>query len=253
VQVIALSGEAFDGQAPTVTAPTQSFVTRRALTANTVLANVMATASDPSGIGSMVLEQSTDGGRSWAQVPSPTIVINGTTAQITATVSQNLSATYQFRASATDLLGNQSAPVAAPSVRMSLTDDSAGTPRFNGSWSAQKNNNETAGTIGNTLHIATAPQPGKSNTATLTFTGSEIALVSSLGPDRGAATISVDGGSPQAVDLYAASLQKATVVGTVSGLSAGTHTVTITVLDATRKNPSSSGTRVDVDAFLVRF
>jgi hypothetical protein len=253
VQVIALNGAGVDAQAPTVTAPAQTFVVKSPLSTNTVSVIVTSTATDASGVGAMTLEQSTDGGRTWTAVsPAPTVVTATSPARLSATLVENLSTAYQYRATATDALGNKSAPVVSATNRMSLTDDSSGTPRFNGSWSAQRNNTETAGTIGSTLHIATAPPAGKTNTATFTFTGTEVALVSTLGPDRGQATISVDGSAPQLIDLYAAgAAQKTIVAGSVSGLASGTHTVTINVL--TTKNAASSGTRVDVDAFLVKF
>jgi hypothetical protein len=132
---------------------------------------------------------------------------------------------------------------------MSLTDDSAATPKFQGSWSTDKG---STGSISNTVHFATAPQAGKANTVTFTFNGTEVGLVSTLGPDRGRVTISVDGGAAQTFDLYAAgALQRARLVGSVSGLGSGTHTATVSVL--TTRNAASTGTRVDVDAFVVKF
>jgi len=75
--------------------------------------------------------------------------------------------------------------------------------------------------------------------------------VSTRGPDRGRVTISVDGGAVQTIDLYAPTRQQATIVATQAGLGAGTHTATISVL--TTRNAASSGTRVDVDAFVLKF
>jgi len=158
---------------------------------------------------------------------------------------------YQFRATATDALGNTSAPILSPAYHVSLSDDNSGAPKFSGSWSTQKNNAQSAGAYGNTIHSATAPQAGKTNTVTFTFTGTEVALLAGVGPDRGQVSIAVDGRAAQIVDLYAPSAQQAMLVGTVSGLAAGTHTVTVNVL--TTRNAASSGTRVDVDGFVVKF
>ncbi|MCU1384615.1 MAG: hypothetical protein JWL71_3312 [Acidobacteria bacterium] len=247
VQVFELSGQGRDAQAPVVTAPTQTFVTPSAMNVagNATTVTVTATASDPSGVASMQLEASTDGGRSWG------IVKSSTTGVVSTTLTFNFAGTYQFRASATDTLGNASVPVASPAYRVSLSDDNSGVPKFGGSWSAQKSSPATAGAYGNTLHTATAPGAGKTNTATFTFTGTEVALLTSLGPDRGQVSMSVDGGAARVVDLYAPAQQIATVASSISGLAAGPHTVTVNVLAT--KNPSSSGTRVDVDAFLVKF
>jgi hypothetical protein len=253
VQVFALSGQALDGQAPTVTAPAQSFVVPSALNiaANTVPVAVTSTATDTSGVASMVLEASTDGGRSWGAVPGATVTqLSATKAQVSAALTFNVGATFQFRASATDTGGNASVAVAAPAYHVSVSDDNSGVPKFTGSWSTQKGNAASAGAYGNTVHSATAPQAGKSNSVTFTFTGTEVALLAALGADCGQVTMSVDGGATRTIDLFGAT-QKAAVVGTVSGLNNGTHTVTVNVLAS--KNAGSSGTRVDVDAFLVKF
>ena len=78
-----------------------------------------------------------------------------------------------------------------------------------------------------------------------------MAWISTLGPDRGKATVQVDARAPQTVDLYAPTTQRAAVAwvgnGDADGLTAGTtHTITITVLGTT--NGASTGTRVDHDA-----
>jgi len=253
-QVFWLSGDARDASAPEVKAPSASITVggRMNLAASSVPVTVKATASDTSGVASMQLEQTVDAGRTWTAVsPAPVFAASGTGASATASLDLATSSTYQFRARATDASSpaNTSAPVTSPTYRMSVVDDNAGTPRFQGSWSTEKS---TVGAFANTLHAATAPQAGKSNTATLTFTGTEVALMSTLGRDRGQLTISVDGGASQTIDLYSASANptRAVIVASVAGLPAGSHTVTVNVL-ATR-NTASSGTRVDVDAFIVK-
>jgi hypothetical protein len=247
VQVIALSGAGIDAQAPTVTAPLMTLASGSPMNVpgNALSVNVAASATDPSGVASMRLEVSTDAGRTWG------VVKTSTAGQIAASLTFNVGVTYQFRASATDTLGNASAPVVSPAYHVSLSDDNSGTPKFSGSWSTQKGNAVSAGAYGNTVHEATAPGAGKTNTVTFAFTGTEVALLAAVGPDRGQVTMSVDGGAPRTIDLFAAAQQQADVVGTVSGLPLGTHTVTVSVL--TTKNPSSTGTRVDVDAFAVKF
>jgi hypothetical protein len=55
-------------------------------------------------------------------------------------------------------------------------------------------------------------------------------LVSTLGPDRGIAQIAIDGLTVATVDLYSPTLQTGQTVWSTSGLSAGTHTVKVTVL-----------------------
>ena len=253
VQVIALGGNAIDGQAPTVTAPTHTFAVAAAtsvpnVVSNTVKLTVTATASDPSGVASMTLEQTTDG-RTWKPMSS-TFAANAATNSgvVTATIDAALTATWQFRATATDGMGNKSAPVASPSFRMTLVDDSSGTPRFQGSWSTDK---ASSGSVASTVHWANAPQVGKTNTVTYTFTGSEVAFVSTVGSDRGQLSVSLDGGATNTVDLYRSGTTKSAVVYTASGLTTGSHTITLTQNSGAAKAPST-GTRVDVDAFIVK-
>ena len=247
VQVLALSGDGVDAQAPTVTAPLMTLVNNTAmnLPANALTVNVAASATDASGVASMQLEMSTDSGRTWATIKT------SASGQIATTLTFNAALVYQFRASATDALGNGSAPVSSSAYHLSLADDNSGTPKFSGSWSTQKNNAVTAGAFGNTIHEATAPPAGKTNTVTFTFTGSEVALLAAVGPDRGQVSVSVDGRAAQIVDLYAPAQRQAMVVGAASGLAVGSHTVTVNVLGA--RNTASSGTRVDLDAFVVKF
>jgi hypothetical protein len=253
VQVIALGGNAIDGQAPRVTAPTHTFAVAAAtsvpnVVSNTVKLTVTATASDPSGVASMTLEQTTDG-RTWKPMSS-TFAANAATNSgvVTATIDAALTATWQFRATATDGMGNKSAPVASPSFRMTLVDDSSGTPRFQGSWSTDK---ASSGSVASTVHWANAPQVGKTNTVTYTFTGSEVAFVSTVGSDRGQLSVSLDGGATNTVDLYRSGTTKSAVVYTASGLTTGSHTITLTQNSGAAKAPST-GTRVDVDAFIVK-
>ena len=250
VQMFDLSGEGIDLSPPTVTAPVPAFAAPATITATAVPEVITATATDFSGVASMQLQQSIDGGRTWTDLAPTAFTTTATTATITATSTLSLSSTYLFRAVATDALGHKSTPVVSPQTRMSLTDD-AGAVVYNGSWSAQRSSPETAGTLLNTLHIGTG-QAGKPATATFSFTGTEVALVSTLGPDRGKVTISVDGGAAQTIDLYAPAVQKSLVVGSVAGLAAGKqHTVTVAVPGT--KSAASTGTRGDVDAFVVKF
>jgi hypothetical protein len=246
VQVFALSGEAFDAQAPVVTAPVMTLATGTPMnvSGNALTVTVAATATDASGVASMQLDRSTDG-RTWSALKT------STTGQVATSMLFPLGSTYQFRASAADTLGNASAPVSSGLYRLSVTDDNAATPKFVGSWSTQRNNAVTLGALASTIHEATAPQAGKTNTVTFTFTGTEVALLAAIGPDRGQVSMSVDGGAAQTIELYAPAQQQATVVGAVAGLGSGTHTVTVNVLRT--RHASSSNTRVDVDGFIVKF
>ncbi|MCL4499488.1 MAG: DUF2341 domain-containing protein, partial [Chloroflexi bacterium] len=85
------------------------------------------------------------------------------------------------------------------------------------------------------------------DSATFVFTGTSVSWVGTRGFDRGKANVSIDGGPAVEVDLYNPADLFQEIVFSEGGLTAGPHTLTITV--AGTANPSSEGTRVDVDAF----
>jgi hypothetical protein len=82
--------------------------------------------------------------------------------------------------------------------------------------------------------------------ATLTFTGTEIALHAVRDVDQGIMDISVDGGSPTAVDDYSATRIASGVVWTSPTLAEGTHTLTITCTGT--HDTSSSGNNIALDS-----
>ena len=84
-------------------------------------------------------------------------------------------------------------------------------------------------------------------TATLPFRGTGIAWIGYRGPDAGIATVQVDGGAPQSVDLYSPTALYQPVVFAAAGLADTDHTLKITATGS--RNGASSGARVVVDAF----
>ena len=90
----------------------------------------------------------------------------------------------------------------------------------------------------------------RGNTAQFTFKGRSVAWVSTLGSDRGKAKVAIDGVRVKTVDLYASSAQAKKVVFSRSDLDpAVSHTVTVQATGS--KRSASTGTRVDIDAFVV--
>jgi VCBS repeat-containing protein len=64
--------------------------------------------------------------------------------------------------------------------------------------------------------------------------------------DQGIATYSVDGGTAHSVDDYSTARVPAATLFTVSGLTPGTHTITITVTGT--KNSASSNDIITLDS-----
>src|SRR5205814_4345295 len=83
--------------------------------------------------------------------------------------------------------------------------------------------------------------------ASMSFTGTGVSLILYRDEWSGIANVYLDGALKAAVDPYASPFQPQATAYTLSGLSAGTHTV---VVEATQThNPSSGGSWVWVDAF----
>src|SRR5262249_50070570 len=108
------------------------------------------------------------------------------------------------------------------------TVDNTTATSFSGPWSGAN----LAGAYNGSVHFATLSSPTKPTTARvakpLTFTPptGSFAWIATLGPDRGLATVAIDGGVPVTVDLYSPTLQTARVVFARNDLGPGKHTVT---------------------------
>lgn len=79
------------------------------------------------------------------------------------------------------------------------------------------------------------------------FEGARLDWVGTLGPQYGIAAVSVDGGPPVDVDLYAPLWQPKQVVFTTGQLSPGEHTVLISW--SGRRNAAATNTYISYDAF----
>jgi hypothetical protein len=88
-------------------------------------------------------------------------------------------------------------------------------------------------------------------TIAVTFSGTSIRWIGSRGRGMGIAQVSVDAGPISEVDLFGRPTDEVhTEVTTISDLSPGKHTLTVTVTG--RQNPQAQGTMVVVDAFDVQ-
>jgi len=85
------------------------------------------------------------------------------------------------------------------------------------------------------------------DSVTFSFTGTSVNLIGTRGPNRGVASVSIDGGAAVTVDMYAASETYQQIVFTQTDLTVASHTMTVTVQGTT--NPASTGKRIDIDGF----
>jgi hypothetical protein len=216
-----------DTTAPVITkAPAASFK-KGHLGNNSVPVSVTWAGTDSaSGISHFDLAQSTDGG-AFTVVASP--------ATPSATVNLSPAHSYQFEVRATDQAGNVSAFTAGPRFTLTALQETTTAATWTG-WTRQA----LAGSSGGSVKFAT-----KSGTTTvLSFTGSQVAWVSTIGSNRGTATASLDAGTPATISTNGTALKTATVVYTKK-VTAGTHSLLLKVL-GTAGHP-----RVDVDCFLI--
>ena len=120
-------------------------------------------------------------------------------------------------------------------------EESGGQVAFNGPWTRGDSSWGWSG--GSAMQSATAGA-----TASITFTGTSIRWLGARGRGHGIATVSVDGGPPREVNLFARPTDEIhTPVVTISDLAPGQHTLTITVTG--RQDSQAQGNFVVVDAF----
>ena len=109
---------------------------------------------------------------------------------------------------------------------------------FAGTWVTASNPSHSAG---NYLYTVT---PGSA--MNMSFTGTSISWITLRGPSNGIARVTLDGGTPVDVNLYADTSQFKQTVWQVNGLSNGRHTLRIECTGS--KDTSSTGKFVGVDA-----
>ncbi|HEY2577118.1 MAG TPA: S53 family peptidase, partial [Streptosporangiaceae bacterium] len=152
-----------------------------------------------SGINHYTLSQSKDGGAFT------------TVATTTATQSfRNLPAghTYQFKITATDNAGNVSAGSLSKVYSLKLFQENNSAIKYTTGWTRQK----LTGSNGGEVDFATVA--GK--TATLKFTGAQVAWMSTEGSTRGSATVKLDSGTAQTISTHTTSVKTAEIVDVIT-------------------------------------
>jgi len=218
-----------DGVPPTVKAPVTQLFYRATLGATTTPVRTSWSATDASGIGGYTLERLIAGGSWTAQsLPSPT----------TTSLTQSLTfgTTYRYVVKATDGAGNTSGWVYGPYFEPLLTQQSSSAVAYSGSWTSVANTYASGGSL------KYAKSYGAS--ASYTFSGASVSWVAYRGPDRGSATVYLDGVYYATINNYAAYYYSKQIVYAAHWGVNGTHTIKIVCLG------TSGHPRVDVDAFV---
>ena len=218
--------------APVAQPPEQSFV--RGMQMGTSGARVRLTWSG-SGNGSLnyELEQSTNGG------PYEGVWLPQGDTSKTRLLSPG--DTYQFRVRATDSSGNVGDWAYGPRFAVDAQQEGSGAVSYAGNWTQQSDGSAYGGAL---KYSGT-----QGDTATFTFTGRNIAWIAPKDVDRGRAGVWIDGTLIQGVDMYNSTSKARLVAFNKSWSTPGTHTIEIKVRGS--KSAASSGTRIDVDSFIV--
>lgn len=158
-----------------------------------------------------------------------------------ATVNLTPGSTYTFRLQASDAAGNISEWVNSAPYTLTVDQETVKAVKTSGKW--------TAGAVTQALGNNVLSSSVAGTRLTYSFTGTKTAWIAAKGPDRGRAEVWLDGVRVATVDLYAAGTAQGSFVAfNREGLTNANHTIEIRVLGT--RNTASTGTRVDVDAFL---
>jgi hypothetical protein len=203
-----------------------------ALPGSTVPIRLNWTASNDSGSGLAPapyrLERSLSGG-AWS-------FMGGFTG-LTAGPAASSSGTVRFRVRSIDKAGNESDWEYTPTLSARLIQQTSAAVKYGGVWATAK---ASAYSAGSTVY---ANISGRS--ATYTFTGRSMAIVTTKGPSRGKVKIYVNGVLVTTLELYRSAYQYRSIAWQKTWSVSGTRTVKLVVVGTARRP------RVDLDAVIV--
>ncbi len=230
-----------DITAPDIIAPYDDFrLGTKVGTGGLVPVDIEWRGTDVSGIQRFTLQQSSDGGQTFSKSPIPTPTARGKIAMLSPGSEQR-----EFQVNALDNAGNTSSWFPGGLFTVGLAQEDNPDFTYSGTWASDPLLNASGGAV----------MWANSSTASATYTvpaGTRwVAWISDKGPDRGQASVYVDGQKLSSVDLYAAGTADRTLVWFRGLKSAQSHAVQIRV--AGTSNPQSTGARVDVDAAALIF
>ena len=154
---------------------------------------------------------------------------------------------YRVRAVSRGTAGELSSAVDALDLRnmAGMIDDQDARVVYQGGWGDwNRDSDNYAGTI------KYLDAPTGTETATLTFAGTGIEVISCKNSDRGTLEISIDGNVVDTVDTYASSTQRQQTVFSKDDLKPGVHTITVRAT-AQKGTEAASRAKVELDAFRV--
>lgn len=217
-----------DVTAPAVTAPAASLTSGTTLSGSALAGRLAWSGADEAGgtgLARFDLVRSTNGA-------AATTILTGLATSTVSTFPTGGTLLHGVRA--VDKAGNASAFAYAAPLRPVLHQEGSAAIVYAGSWSSASGSTYSGG------GARTSGTAGAS--ATYAFTGRSVALVTTLGPGRGAVQVWVDGALATTVDTYARKARGQVQVWSTSWATEGPHTVRFVVV-GTAGRP-----RVDLDA-----
>jgi hypothetical protein len=220
-----------DSTAPAIS-PLPNAILRKATTiaSGKVPLLVRWNATDPSGVCSFALQGNVNGG-SFTGIP---LANNMATSRAVSLAPSANTHVYQVRA--TDCVGNASTFKPGLSTRLTAYQDGNAAIRYAGGWTRSG----APLAFGNTVHTTTH----KGASATLKFTGRQVAYVATRRSNRGTAHVYIDGTLVANVNLHNATQMHRRIVFAHSWPTDGAHTIKVVCAG------TPGHATVDVDAFL---
>lgn len=187
------------------------------------------------------LQESTDNGTTYSDVSLPDSGVPSSTGVYSITLWLEPGQVHSFRVRAQDRAGNWSSWKTSVGYEARAYQENSPNISYPvGNWTRQQQNSAYGGYV--------KYETASGARARFTFFGSEIALVSSLGSNRGKAEVCVDPGTAAAkctiVNLYSPTAKARQIVFDKVWQTSNSHTVTVRVLG------TSGRPRVDVDGFV---
>jgi trimeric autotransporter adhesin len=221
-----------DTTPPVVKAPAVTIVDGATLGTARVPLSLTWSASDPgSGVCRLNVQ------RRYGKSPFVPLALQLATSRAAVAPASPAARAYTFRAAATDCSDNTSAFVTSAPVRLSVYQNSSSVIKYRGGWSGSRAPNAFGGSV------RRASAAGAS--ASLHFTGREVAWVASLAPGYGSARVLIDGHAAGTIHMRAATAIQRRVVFTRRWATSGAHTIKIVGL-GTHGHPL-----ISVDALLI--
>jgi subtilisin family serine protease len=214
-----------DHTGPVVTAPIATARAHAQVVGTSAPYQLVWTGSDASGVARYELQQSVNGA---AYVSLSTMLTTPL-----ANVGMAAGRTYRFRVHGIDRLGNAGAWVNGPTLTTALVQQTSASIHYGGSWATAVSSVYSAG--------STRFSRADGASASYTFTGRSVALVSSFISGRGRVKLYIDGSYVTWIDLSTAPAMYRSIAWQRTWSASGSHTFRVVAMDATRP-------RIDLDA-----